>query len=259
MGYAYVTLLTSVDYLPAAIILDRNLKELKSQFDLYVMVTDNIYDQVVDYLSKEHVHYIKVSPIQYSTEALESMNNDPRLSTIASKLNVFELTDFEKVIYIDVDAAFLKTPDLIFNYPDGSLYNLGSKQGFCGLFVCCPWTHPIHFYKTLIKYTSAWESNVIEELWFPFKTNEDYRIPYKYFIPITIENFETLEPLNSNVWGIHFMGSHKPWKFNSPEEYGIALESEGYQFGPIRKSVAEWYYTHYVEPLKKQYPEIFKY
>lgn len=85
------------------------------------MVTENIFDQVVSYLNKENIKYIKVPVIEYSITTKEAMNNK-RLETVASKVNVFSLTDFDKVVYLDIDSFFLKTVDELFNYFDGALY-----------------------------------------------------------------------------------------------------------------------------------------
>lgn len=42
MNCAYVTLLSSEDYLKPVLILNRNLKELNTNYPLHVMVTDAV-------------------------------------------------------------------------------------------------------------------------------------------------------------------------------------------------------------------------
>lgn len=254
-----MTLLSSVDYLPAAIILDRNLKELHSHFPLYVMVTENIFDQVVNYLNKENIKYIKVPVIEYSITTKEAMNNK-RLETVASKVNVFSLTNFDKVVYLDIDSFFLKTVDELFDYYDGALYeDFGwHERGFCGLFVCCPKNHPLKYYITMLQYSNLWESDIIEELWFPFKTNNGYRIPHPYFVNITVDTFDKLIPLENNIYGLHFCGELKPWKFSNIDSYLKAFYQTCEFYSELRNNLVKWYANHYIEPLRQQYPEIFK-
>lgn len=258
MNYAYVTLLSSVDYLPAAIILDRNLKELNSQYPLCVMVTENIFNEVEAYLKKENISYINVPEIKYAPKTIENMNNK-RLETVASKINVFGLECFDKVVYLDIDSFFIKTVDELFDYPDGSLYDDGNPmRGFCGLFVCCPWAHPLEYYIILLQNSTMWESDAIENLWFPFKTNQSYHVPFPYFVNINMQNFDHLYPVKINLYGLHFCGELKPWKFSSADAYRKTFYKDFPYPSELRDNLVQWYYTHYVEPLKNQYPEIFK-
>lgn len=223
------------------------------------MVTENIFDEVVEILRKEHINYICVPALHYSPATIKNMNNK-RLETIASKINVFRLDEFDKVVYLDVDSFFTRTIDELFEYPDGSLYNDGNlDRGFCGLFVCSPRSHPLEHYVILLENSEMWESDIIENLWFPFKTNPDYRIPYPYFVNICVENIDTLRPIKDNIFGLHFCGELKPWKFDSPDAYREALyQMYSFPRSELRDNLVQWYYTHYVEPLKEQHPEIFK-
>ena len=238
--------------------MNRNLKELNSSFPFYVMVTDNITKQVTRYLNKEQINYIEVPVITYSPVTIKKINNK-RLETIASKVNVFGLKEFDKVVYLDADSFFIKTIDELFNYPDGALYDEGNaERGFCGLFVCCPRSHLLKCYTILLQNSDMWESDIIEELWFPYKTNQDYHIPFPYFVNINNESFESFQPIQQRIYGLHFCGELKPWKFNSADEYRKAFYKNFSFPSKIRDNLIQWYYTHYVKPLKIQYPEIFK-
>ena len=92
------------------------------------MVTENIFDKVIRYLKKEQINYIKVPVISYSPATARKMNN-ARLETIASKVNVFGLKEFTKVVYLDADSVFIKTIDELFDYPDGAMYDEGHYPG----------------------------------------------------------------------------------------------------------------------------------
>lgn len=221
------------------------------------MITDNIFEKVIKIINKEGINYVRVPVIEYPPVTLENMNNK-RLETIASKINVFSLNQFDKVLYLDADSFFMKNIDELFTFPDGSLYDDGTPmRGFCGLFICSPRCHPLEYYIILIRCTSVWESDIIEELWFPFKTNEDYRIPHQYFVNINESNFDTLFPLENNLFGLHFCGEYKPWKYNNIDEYLKAFYQDDKVQSELRDLLVRWYYVHYVEPLKKHYPELF--
>ena len=52
---AYVTLLSSDDFLPGVLVLNRNLKELNSLFPLHVLVTNTVSESTIEYLKKEQI------------------------------------------------------------------------------------------------------------------------------------------------------------------------------------------------------------
>jgi len=152
------------------------------------MVTSNIINDVKYYLIKECIHYIEVPVIKYSKEVQEQYKNHTVLNT-ASKLNLFDLEEFDKVVYIDADSFFLKTIDEIFNYPDGAMYDEGFDKGFSGLFVVCPYLHPVSYYFLLIEKLPILDGDLLGDLFFPFKFDSNYRIPTSYFLNIKRQDF----------------------------------------------------------------------
>lgn len=261
MNYAYVTLLCSSDYITPVLALNRNLIELHSKYPLYVIVTEDVDEKTISYLQKEQIHFIRVPVIHYSEETLKQLT-DTRLRRIASKINIFTLKNFDKVIYLDADSFFIKNIDELFNYPDGSLYNPESPEyqgrGFCGLFVCIPQNHNFDYYLSLLHSRCMWESDLIEELWFPFKSNEAYRIPFSYFVNFTGQNFEYLSLIQKPIYGIHFCNHLKPWNYTEPEQF---IRDFNKHYTPSldnkRIQAVKFYFTHYLSSLKKDFPELF--
>jgi len=258
LNYTYVTLLSSVDYLPGILALNDNLKNIGCKYPLHIMVTNNVIVHISKYLIKEKIPFTIVPKITYSPETIAAMNN-ARLETIASKINVFRLEELEKVVYLDTDSYFIKPIDELFNYPDGALYDCGEPRGFCGLFTCIPRMHPLDYYISLLKHNHMWESDLIEELWFPFKSNPDYRIPYSYFVNTKVQDFNTLLPIEEKVHGFHFCGELKPWKFKNPYDYITAFHKEWPFPNENRNKIIKDYYYQYIQPIKDKYPEIFTY
>ena len=64
-NYAYVTLLSSIDYLPAIIILNNSFKQVQSKYPLVVAVTENIIQEAEYYLKQEQILYKVIPVIQY--------------------------------------------------------------------------------------------------------------------------------------------------------------------------------------------------
>lgn len=259
MNYAYVTLLSSIDYLPAILILNNNLKTIGSQYPLYVMITEDIYNDVKMYIEKESIHYIIVPVLHYSQATID-FTKDKRMLSIASKMNIFTLTQFDKVIYLDADCFILKSIDELFNYPDGAMYDdFGRSVGFVGLFVCCPKMHAFTYYMQILQNSKEpmWESDLLEPLWFPYKTNMDYHIPPQYYVNITCTDLDTLKVNYKEFYGIHFCYIYKPWNYDSAEEYLQDYYKEFTKQSLFRQNIVKFYITHYVKPFKEKYPEIF--
>lgn len=149
------------------------------------------------------------------------------MKNTASKLNVFNMNDLDKVVYIDADSYFLKSIDELFTYPDGAMYECFSKNeemGFSGMFVCCPKYHYLDFYKTLLTEHQLLDGSLLGLLWFPYRTNKAYRISSSYFVIMRYEKFNSLIPIKENIFGVHFCSMPKPWKYTNLQEYISVLQ-----------------------------------
>lgn len=255
MNQAYITLLSSFDYLPAILILNRNLKELNCRYPLVVMVTEDIISLVQKYLAQESIIYYIVPVLSYSDITVKQYQNNSVLKT-ASKINLFNLKQYNKLVYIDADSFFLTNIDNLFDYFDGAMYDDGSNVGFSGLFVCNPNNHNFEYYYNTLKNFPIWDGDLLGTFWFPFKENYSYRIPFEYFINITLESLDDFEL--TSIKGIHFCYNYKPWKYNFVEDYIIDYSKEFKIKSNNRYNIIRFYINYYLIPLKKDYPDIFK-
>ena len=254
MKQAFATLLSSEDYIAPVLILNRNLKELKSQYPLLVMVTKNVVDKAEQYLKKENILYKIVDFLEYS-EITKQKDAGTYLLNIASKMNVFTLTEYDKVVFIDADSMFFQNIDDLMNYPDGAMYaELGHINGFAGLFVCIPKNHNLNYYMTLLHSQYMWESDLLGELWFPFKSNIEYQISTNYFVNITLENLEDWNIYD--IKGIHFCYHYKPWKYNNINEYFQDYYKEFNNISLQRENIVRFYFEYYLNPLRKEYIDL---
>ena len=257
MNCAYVTLLSSEDYLQPVLILNRNLKELNTNYPLHVMVTDTVCQAVEPYLKKERIIYSVVPEIKYSKEIQNFLKGHYVLNT-ASKMNIFSLYSYEKVVYIDADSFFIKTVDELFNYPDGAMYDPGHHdEGFSAMFVCSPRYHDQKLYLEIFNFLPMLDGDLLAHLWFCFKSNPDYRIPQGYFINITIDNMEDYKPAQQYIHGVHFCYKYKPWKYRTAQAYLNDFYKEFKNFhSTVRDNLIKAYFDRYLIPLRRDYPEL---
>lgn len=204
---AYVTLLSTENYLDAVLVLNKSLKEVKSKYPLLVMITDMIVSKkLIHILEKNDILFSIIPTLNYSNKTEKKFKGHTVLNT-ASKLNIFKLKEWDKLVYIDADSIVLKNIDILFDYPDGAmLWDSYDEQGFSGLFVISPKYHEEYdFYLTLIKNQDCFDGDLLGKMWFFVKSNTNYQIPYQYFSQYDKDNNE------ANVFAIHFCNELKPW------------------------------------------------
>ena len=224
------------------------------------MVTEDIYEKVTKYLEEEKILFIKVPVIQYAQITKDYWKNNTNLLT-ASKLNIFNLTQFDKVVYVDADAIFLKNTDTLFNYPNMAMYdaNDGTHTGFSGLFVCEPKLHDIETYLELLNNTTypMLDGDLLGQEWSKFKTDSNYRIPFTYFINTTWEDLDEAKKYDKLI-GFHFCYHYKPWNYISLEEFLKDYTKELKHYSKLREIIVQFYIDDYTLPIRNKYPELFQ-
>lgn len=258
MNNAYITLVSSMNYIEPAIILSRALKDVKTKYPLIIMVTEDIFDEAVVFFKDEEAIVEQIPFLHYArvTEKNAPYDYIPR---IASKMACFMFKDYDKMVYLDADCIVLRNMDDLFNYPDGAMYHeCNMDGGFAGMYVFCPRNHHLEWYMCLLQNFEMWESELLKELWFPFKTNKDYQIPEDYFQNITNQNFEYYVDL-STIKCLHFCYFTKPWKFTNEADFLTAFYGrEDLKLIPSGKlkTIIHYYFVKYLIPLRKQYGKI---
>jgi alpha-N-acetylglucosamine transferase len=117
--HAWVTLLTRPSYLAGVIILAHTLQKYQTKYPLIVLVTDTLPEQCITALEAEgqrtnqlHVH--KVDPLL----PLENVNLiAARFEDTWTKLRVFELITYDKIVFLDADMMICRNMDSLFNIP----------------------------------------------------------------------------------------------------------------------------------------------
>lgn len=251
MKSTYITLLSSKEYLLGVLALNKNLKDLKCKYPLTVMVTNDIAEEICPYLSKNQIPYHIVERLYYNQKTLNYWKSLNKLiGNTASKIQLFNLTEYDKIIYIDADSFFLINPDELFNKFDGSICeDIESDSGFSGLFVCSPKNHNFEYYKILLENSFALDGDLFAKLWFPFKSNQEYHIDINWFYNILCI---TNEKQINEIKGLHFCNKYKPWYYNKISDYinDIQLEwkincNSCYQISSI-------YFEKYLNPIRQE-------
>lgn len=113
MKYSYVSLLYGDNqYFLGAMMLGFSLSKIYSMYDKVLMVTPDVPMKQRVILAKYfiiiEVEYIDINPINFLIQ-------NTRFSRIFTKLRLFELTTYDKVLFLDIDMFVIKNMDHLFN------------------------------------------------------------------------------------------------------------------------------------------------
>lgn len=233
----WVTLLSSTDYLMAVLVLNQSLNNVKSQYPLLVVITEEICtSEIVHIFNLENILYYKVSSLQYKNPPFAQVK--PSIINTASKIQIFSLPFEEKFIFLDADVLIQENIDELFDYPIGSaLYIEELSSVLSGLFVFTPNSHEYDIYSFLVQNKPHFlDGDIIQTLWFSYKDNLDYRIPANIYF--------TEDLFNPKAKIIHY-NEIKPFLL-SPNEMKNILHIKGCQL-----YLKEWFplYFKYKEKI----------
>lgn len=235
---AFITLLSTIEYLPATILLNEDLKRVKSKYPLVIAVTDNIYDEVKNILNEANCLVEKIHRIEYSSKTIEELKSVPKeycsVLNTASKIELFQLVQYDKLIYLDADVKILQNIDDLFDYPDGSMLTHPEEPmgGISSLIIFTPKNHFYSFYKEILQNTFCLDGDLFAKMWFQCRSDDKYKIPYYYMVLSSVVNSDNY----SNFRTIHINNQPKPWHKN---------------FNP--KNIIEFDYVFDIKAIQKKY------
>ncbi|HMB45301.1 MAG TPA: glycosyltransferase family 8 protein [Candidatus Methanoperedens sp.] len=133
----YVTLLVSDGYLPGILVLAYSLRVVGSRYPFLVIATPNISQTVFAALDKQDVKYKIVEPITYTFLVRPLSLRDSSLGRVPkidsrflmtyTKLRIWELVEFDKMVFIDGDMLVCSNIDDLFDKQVWSAVNAGGE------------------------------------------------------------------------------------------------------------------------------------
>ncbi|WP_305001766.1 glycosyltransferase family 8 protein [Salinibacterium soli] len=111
---AWVTLLTQPEYVVGVRALRASLEASGSSIPLVVMVTEAISEQTRRLLSDEGCMLRDVAPLRPAGGSVDSYAN-ARFAEVWTKLAVWGLTEFDRVVFLDADMLVIRNMDELFS------------------------------------------------------------------------------------------------------------------------------------------------
>lgn len=238
----YISLLSTDDYLPGVLVVNKCLKLTNAQFPFTILVTENISNDTISILKKNDIQIIVIDRI-VNTE----LSDTHKWRYNFTKLHVYNQTQFSKIVYIDLDMVITENLDHLFYKNHMSAVNSGGfihshwKELNSGLIVIEPSNN---LYNDLIFITKKYplelsgDQSVLHKHFDKWHTKKKLNLGYQYNmfindIPRAIKelNFTVINNIdeineelknNSNIKIFHYINP-KPWdnKVNNNKYYSI--------------------------------------
>lgn len=230
---AFMTVLSSDDFLPGVIILYLSLKK-HSKYPLVVLCSDNLAESCYETLKKCGIKFFVqkncILPDEIvRAEADERKKKFGDWQNTFFKLNMFAATHFEKVCYLDCDMIVNGTIDSLFDYPDFSavpdaaFYQKESNGLNSGLIVFKPReNNTTAFQKTIIELwnNGPWpfgDQDVLSAMQPEWHTMHSKHIPVNF--NACVGRLSTYGNDLGHIYIYHYANHWKPWNM----KYGYFL------------------------------------
>ena len=236
---AYITLLSSIDYLDGVLVLNETLKRVESKYPLYCMLAKNIGSDVKAILEQYGISYLQLENTVH--EGFVSSNSErhdwdySNWNYTFDKILVWELTQFDKLVFVDSDMIVVNNIDHLFEHQPfsaslaGVLFptNHDIKILNSGLMVIEPNLDVANKMKQIAKRLipemqeknlPLGDQDIINEYfndWFEHKQlilDDGYNL-YAHYLQSYMRHFgySINNGGSKRIYIIHFVGRQKPW------------------------------------------------
>ena len=226
MNYAYVTLLSTNQYLLGVLAMFESLKRTNPNVkEFIVIINEEITVNNIQILKSFGYKVIQKNKIRVTTK---NQNNLYWLNTF-DKFHVFELTEYNKIIYLDSDLYILQNIDELFTKPNLSGVIAGKEiapnwEGInSGLMVIEPKegivNQLIDFMQTKKYEKEIGDQDIINDYFEWPKKNLALKEGYNIFAEYLDFYIKEKNYPISDIYVIHYIGSRKPWMLSEQEQY----------------------------------------
>lgn len=227
--YAYLTLLGSNNYLLGTLALNYSLNSTNTQYPLIVLVTENINSEVRRILEINNIRYLEVPNIQ--SRIKKGIKKEyPHWENTFSKLTVFGMTQFDKIIFLDSDMLVMDNIDELFNKKNLSAVVAGKSfpgnenwvDLNSGVMVIEPKigedSRLIKLMSSINSLTDMGDQDVIQRAYPNWKNMKNLHLSEEYNVFAPYEPYYINAGKVETVKIVHFVGGKKPWNMNKYEK-----------------------------------------
>ncbi len=125
---AYATILSTDSYLPGVLALFESIRRTNTKIsDFVVIINQGIKNETIKKLKASNI-IVKIMPKIEATQEIKSINkSSPNWNYTFDKFNIFNLTEYDKVVYLDSDIYVDSNIDELFEKPNMSAVIAGKS------------------------------------------------------------------------------------------------------------------------------------
>lgn len=230
---AYVTFLCDDIMGEATEVLVYSLKQTQTKHDIVVLVLDDVTQTVRNRLEYLGAQIINVDQVKYPWDSSSARRKGFNKACRYSKLNLWNLTQYKKVVFLDADTMVVNPIDDLFEYPQfTAAVDIGGVLN-TGVFVAEPNTDT---YNDIMKtYENAPSYNRGDQGFLNYYFNQSANIlPGNYNLMIKFTHFSTLASsfvAKNTAKVLHFTSETKPWNFHFLHQREWRENYDGHLFG----------------------------
>ncbi|EEU41842.1 uncharacterized protein NECHADRAFT_123235 [Fusarium vanettenii 77-13-4] len=212
----YATLLLSDSYLPGALVLAHSLRDAGTHRKLAVLVTlDSVSADSITQLKAVYDYIFPVPRIRNDNPANLYLMNRGDLHSAFTKINLWKLTQFSKIVYIDADIVAYRAPDELFDitHPFSAAPDIGWPDLFnTGVMVLTP--NMGDFYAMIAMAERGISFDGADQGLINMHFGNQYnRISFTYNVTPSAhyQYVPAYRHFQSSINMVHFIGAKKPW------------------------------------------------
>ncbi|KAF4430928.1 glycogenin-2 beta [Fusarium acutatum] len=214
--HVYATLLLSDSYLPGALVLAHSLRDAGASRKLAVLVTlDTVSADSITQLKRVYDYIFPVPRIRNDHPANLYLMNRGDLHSAFTKINLWKLTQFSKIVYIDADVVAYRAPDELFDtpHPFAAAPDIGWPDLFnTGVMVLEP--NMGDYYAMIAMAERGISFDGADQGLINMHFGQRYhRLSFTYNVTPSAhyQYVPAYRHFQSSINMVHFIGSNKPW------------------------------------------------
>ncbi|KAF7547837.1 hypothetical protein G7Z17_g7451 [Cylindrodendrum hubeiense] len=235
--HVYATLLLSDSYLPGALVLAHSLRDAGTRIKLAVLVTlDSVSADSIAQLRTVYDYIFPVPRIRNDRPANLHLMNRADLHSAFTKINLWKLTEFSKIVYIDADVVAYRAPDELFSITQdfAAAPDIGWPDLFnTGVMVLKPNMGDYYAMMAMAERGISFDGADQGLINMHFG-NRYHRLSFTYNVTPSAhyQYVPAYRHFQSSINMVHFIGSNKPWFTGRDAPHGS---------GPFDEMVGRWW------------------
>ncbi|XP_047519861.1 glycogenin-1-like isoform X6 [Pieris napi] len=214
---AWVTLATNDSYGLGALVLAHSLRRVGSAYPAVVLITPSVTDAMRERLSAVF-EVVTVDVLDSQDAAHLALLQRPELGITFTKIHCWNLTQYEKCVFLDADILVVQNCDELFEREELSAApDVGWPDCFnSGVFVFTPSADTFSRLITFAQERGSFDGGdqgLLNSFFSDWSSDNNKRLPFLYNVTSAAfySYLPALKHYGQNLKIIHFIGPAKPW------------------------------------------------